>query len=108
MQQLHERFALKDLGELHQFLGVEIISTRDGLFLSQHKHIRDILKNQNIDGGKEVSTPVIEWSAYTLSVKRLGAASIFGNDPSRHIICHKQTRTNIHAQPGHQMSIGKL
>lgn len=58
VQQLHDRFALKDLGELHNFLGVEVIATKHGLFLSQHKHIRDILKTQHMDGAKEVSTPM--------------------------------------------------
>ncbi|CAL9001359.1 unnamed protein product [Prunus brigantina] len=40
---LAQRFSLKDLGSLHFFLGVEVIPTRSGLFLSQHKYIRDLL-----------------------------------------------------------------
>lgn len=40
---LSAKFFLKDLGQLHHFLGVEVIPTSSGLFLSQHRHIQDIL-----------------------------------------------------------------
>lgn len=39
---LANRFSIKDLGYLHQFLGFEVIPTSHGLFLSQHRHIQDI------------------------------------------------------------------
>ena len=55
---LASRFSLKDLGQLSQFLGVEIISTKDGMFLSQHSHIRDLLTQHGMDGAKIVSTPL--------------------------------------------------
>ncbi|XP_071728797.1 uncharacterized mitochondrial protein AtMg00810-like [Rutidosis leptorrhynchoides] len=58
VHQLHTRFTLKDLGELRQFLGVEVISTNSGLFWSQHTHIIDILLDQDMDGAKEVTTPM--------------------------------------------------
>lgn len=32
-----------DLGPLPFFLGVEVLPNRSGMFLSQHKYIRDIL-----------------------------------------------------------------
>jgi hypothetical protein len=51
------RFSLKDIGLLHYFLGVEVIPTTAGLFLSQHKYFRDILENQNMAGAKDISTP---------------------------------------------------
>lgn len=36
IQQLGSLFSLKDMGSLHYFLGVEVIPTLVGLFLSQH------------------------------------------------------------------------
>ena len=54
---LARRFSIKDLGLLHFFLGVEVISTADGLFLSQHKYIQDLLVRFNLAGMKETSTP---------------------------------------------------
>lgn len=41
--QLSSSFALKDLGSLHFFLGIEAISTPQGLVLSQHKYATDLL-----------------------------------------------------------------
>lgn len=40
---LAQRFSLKDLGPLHHFLGVEVIPTSSGMFLSQARYITDIL-----------------------------------------------------------------
>ena len=39
IQQLGRKFSLKDLGPLHFFLGIEVIPTQNGLFLTQHKYI---------------------------------------------------------------------
>ena len=43
---------------LHHFLGVEVIPTPTGLFLSQHRHIQDILQQFHMDGAKHVLTPL--------------------------------------------------
>ena len=51
-------FSLKDMGSLHFFLGIEVIPTRAGLFLSQHKYVRDLLANTSMSGAKDVSTPL--------------------------------------------------
>jgi histone deacetylase 1/2 len=55
---LSNQFHLKDLGDLHFFLGVEVIQTHVGLFLTQHKYIRDLLSHTNMVGAKDVSTPL--------------------------------------------------
>lgn len=41
---LSTRFSLKNMEPPHYFLGVELIPTSVGLFLSQHKFIREILE----------------------------------------------------------------
>ena len=56
--QLGNQFSLKDMGQLNFFLGMEVISTKFGLFLSQHKYIRDLLSKTNMIGAKDVSTPL--------------------------------------------------
>jgi hypothetical protein len=58
IQHLSNRFHLKDLGNLHFFLGVEVIQTHTGLFLTQHKYICDLLSHTNMVGAKDVSTPL--------------------------------------------------
>jgi histone deacetylase 1/2 len=57
-QALAEQFSLKDLGPPSHFLGVEIIPTKTGLFLTQHHYIRDILLRANMGDCKPVSTPM--------------------------------------------------
>ena len=58
IQQLGDKFSLKDMGSLHFFLGVEVIPTKAGLFLTQHQYIRDLLANSNMSGAKDISTPL--------------------------------------------------
>ena len=55
---LANRFSLKDLSALSYFLGVEAISTTEGLFLSKHKYIRDLHHKINMAGAKKVTTPL--------------------------------------------------
>ncbi|PKI44367.1 hypothetical protein CRG98_035241, partial [Punica granatum] len=55
---LSSRFSIKDLGMLHYFLGVEAAPTSTGLFLSQHKYIRELLERTDMAGAKEVNTPM--------------------------------------------------
>ncbi|KAD1131215.1 hypothetical protein E3N88_43243 [Mikania micrantha] len=58
IQALNQQFSIKDLGMLHHFLGVEVIPTTTGLFLSQHRYIQDILQQFHMDGAKDVITPL--------------------------------------------------
>ena len=58
IKKLGDCFSLKDMGLLHFFLGVEVVPTQAGLFLSQHKYIRELLSNTNMSSAKDVSTPL--------------------------------------------------
>ena len=64
IQQLGNMFSLKDMGPLHFFLGVEVIPTKAGLFLTQHKYIRELLANSNMSGAKDISTPLSTYSHF--------------------------------------------
>jgi len=55
---LASSFSIKDLGPLHYFLGVEVIQTATGLFLSQHKYIVELLERTKIIDAKAVLTPL--------------------------------------------------
>ncbi|KAL5731613.1 hypothetical protein ACHQM5_004323 [Ranunculus cassubicifolius] len=58
LQVLSSKFAIKDLGSLHYFLGIEAIPHGSGLFLSQQKYIREVLSRINFDGVKPITTPL--------------------------------------------------
>ena len=55
---LQHEFAMKDLGQLHHFLGVSITSSSAGLFLSQRQYMLDILECAGMQDCKPCSTPV--------------------------------------------------
>ncbi|XP_021827841.1 uncharacterized protein LOC110768423 [Prunus avium] len=50
--------SIKDLGSLNYFLGVEVVPTASGVFLSQHKYIQELLNKAHMDGAKEVIVPM--------------------------------------------------
>lgn len=66
IQQLATRFAFKDLGSLSYFLGVEVIPTVQGLFLSQQKYIVDLLTRTSMIHAKSTPTPMVTDSTLTL------------------------------------------
>lgn len=43
LKELQAEFALKDLGELHYFLGIEVKKVHDGILLTQEKYTSDLL-----------------------------------------------------------------
>jgi hypothetical protein len=49
---------LKDLGELHYFIGIEVNKTNDGLILTQEKYANGLLKKTGMSGCKLMSTPM--------------------------------------------------
>ncbi|GKD59505.1 retrovirus-related pol polyprotein from transposon RE1 [Tanacetum coccineum] len=55
---LNREFAIKDLGDLSYFLGLEVSYTDDGLFLSQAKYAKDILTRADLLDSKPVATPL--------------------------------------------------
>ncbi|KAG8475410.1 hypothetical protein CXB51_032233 [Gossypium anomalum] len=63
VQQLHNMFALKDMGELHYFLGIEVSRFPSGsLHLCQRKYIRELLARSSMTNAKSVPTPMVSSS----------------------------------------------
>lgn len=58
IDQTHTKFAIKDLGKLNYFLGLEISYTSDGLFVGQAKYAHDILERASILESKPNATPL--------------------------------------------------
>ena len=95
IKQLGDMFSLKDMGSLHFFLGIEVIPTRAGLFLSQHKYVCDLLANTSMSGAKDVSTPL----SITHSLQLIDGTAVVDSSEFRRIIRRLQylslTRSDI-------------
>ena len=55
---LQHEFSMKDLGELHHFLGMHVQRFGSGLLLSQHQYMVDILQRAGMSDCKPCATPV--------------------------------------------------
>ncbi|XP_051229214.1 uncharacterized mitochondrial protein AtMg00810-like [Lolium perenne] len=55
---LRDEFALKDLGPLHYFLGIEVVRRADGFFLHQRKYAHELLERAGMLNCNPVPTPV--------------------------------------------------
>lgn len=53
---LHDRFKIKDLGELKYFLGLEVAHSKQGLHICQKKFVLDLLKDSGFLISKPAST----------------------------------------------------
>lgn len=59
LKDLNSEFALKDLGDLHYFLGIEVRPNREGgLHLSQEKYTIDLLSKVGMQSSKPSLTPL--------------------------------------------------
>lgn len=58
LEDLRKDFALKDLGVLHYFLGIEVKKVKDGIFLTQEKYVMDILKRAGMISCKVSNMPL--------------------------------------------------
>ena len=57
-QFLSQNFEMKDLGPLSYFLGLEVLSSSDGLFLSQAKYASDLVSRAGLTDSKIEHTPL--------------------------------------------------
>ena len=55
---LSQQFEMKDLRHLSYLLGLEIIHSTDGLYITQAKYASDLLSRARLTDSKTVDTPV--------------------------------------------------
>jgi Reverse transcriptase (RNA-dependent DNA polymerase) len=58
IQHLNSRFVIRDLGQLHFFLGIEATHNKEGICLTQTKYLTDLLKRVNMMNCKSVLSPM--------------------------------------------------
>jgi hypothetical protein len=58
LRNLEKDFALKDLRDLHYFLGIEVTKVKDGILLTQQKYATELLQRVGMISCKPVLTPL--------------------------------------------------
>jgi hypothetical protein len=58
VDRLRFEFAVKDMGALHFFLGIDVKRNDDDFFLSQERYAEEILERAGMTTCKPVATPV--------------------------------------------------
>jgi hypothetical protein len=58
LKDLNSEFALKDLGDLHYFLGIHVKKEGHSIVLSQEKYAADLLERAKMHHCKAVATPL--------------------------------------------------
>ncbi|CAL2271768.1 unnamed protein product [Prunus armeniaca] len=56
---LATEFEMKDLGGLKYFLGIEMVGSQQGIFLSQRKYVLDLLIDTGMLNCKPTNTPIV-------------------------------------------------
>eukprot|EP00253_Pinus_taeda_P002528 PITA_02528 len=56
---MQKEFEMSMLGELTSFLGLQVQQNKDGIFLSQTKYLKQILKKYGMEDSKLVCTPMV-------------------------------------------------
>ncbi|KAF7820036.1 Copia protein [Senna tora] len=64
-QRLNSVFALKDLGPLYYFLGIEVKRDESGIYLNQGKYAEDVLKRFSMMNCASVTTPMVTGRKFT-------------------------------------------
>lgn len=56
--EMKQEFEMSDLGLMHYFLGVEVLQTSKGIYISQTKYVADLLKKFRMMACKAFATPI--------------------------------------------------
>ena len=113
--QLSSVFHMKDLGEVSYFLGLEVCRSDQGIFISQHKYTKELLKAGGVLNNKpyklpmdpnlklqaDVGTPLVDPEVYRRSIGQLIYLTVTPPD-----ICYTvqllsqfmQSPTSVHMQ----------
>ncbi|GAU17915.1 hypothetical protein TSUD_330400, partial [Trifolium subterraneum] len=77
IKQLNIVFSLKDLGNLHYFLGIEVQRDAGGIYLKQSKYINDLLRKFKMESASSCPTPMITGRQFTAEGEKLKDPSMF-------------------------------
>ena len=58
-EKLFKEFEMKDLGNRKYFLGIEVLRSKQGIFIHQRKYILDLLAENEMLDCKPAETPIV-------------------------------------------------
>jgi len=64
---LSKQFVIKDLGDLHYFLGVQVVQMSQGIFLTQQRYAHDLVHKFHMHTAKPVRTSSVSLTFLTLT-----------------------------------------
>jgi len=81
---LTKEFEVKDLGKLKYFLGMKVVSSKNGISMSQRKYTMDLLKEIGMLGCKPIDTPMDPtkkggWKKRAIQLTRRGIKDLWEN-----------------------------
>jgi hypothetical protein len=57
-EEMKQEFEMSMIGELNYFLGLQVKQTSEGIFISQSKYAKDLVKHFGLDGKSHARTPM--------------------------------------------------
>ena len=57
-EEMKKEFEMSMIGEMKYFLGLQIIQNKEGIFISQTKYLKDLLKRFSLETCKLVGAPM--------------------------------------------------
>jgi len=57
-EEMKQEFEMSMIGELNYFLGLQVKQTSEGIFISQSKYPKDLVKRFGLDGKSHARTPM--------------------------------------------------
>ena len=57
-EEMKKEFKMSMVGKLNYFLGLQVKQWKDGIFISQKKHTKNLVKRFGLDSKKHTSTPM--------------------------------------------------
>ena len=58
VEQMKNEFEMSMVGELNYFLGLQVKQSNDGIFISQNKYAKNLVKKFGMDLAKHLKTPI--------------------------------------------------
>ena len=58
LEEMKKEFKMSMVGELNYFLGLQVKQQKDGIFISQEKYAKNLVKRFSLDSKKHASTPM--------------------------------------------------